>query len=192
MKKERWKEPAYLSFPIVYLFHGKLIFTSPFPGSSLDSTARPVWLLPRLPSPSLGFMTWLWGGLLKFSTHKSFQWYNAAFVLTTFVAFLLSLPPLTLSFFSFHLWFTILLNVCRNGLRTFSCPYLFVCRTEGGLVASWWVYYQTEMTSCRTNAKKPTPADIYGLSWGEPHWNRLEFHCGGWAVRCGSDLPEFW
>lgn len=58
-KKERWKEPAYLSFPIVYLFHGKLTFTSPVTGSSLGSTARAVWLWPRLPSPSLGFMTWL-------------------------------------------------------------------------------------------------------------------------------------
>lgn len=32
-KIKEWKKPAYLSFPIVYLFHGKLIFTSPFPGS---------------------------------------------------------------------------------------------------------------------------------------------------------------
>lgn len=79
-KKKRWKESTYLSFPIVYLFHGKLIFTSPVTGSSLGSTARPVWLSPQLPSPSLGFMTWLWGGLLRLSTHKSFQWYNTAFV----------------------------------------------------------------------------------------------------------------
>ena len=105
MKKQPWKEPAYLSFPIVYLFHGKLIFTSPVTGSSLGSTARPVWLWPQLPSPSLGFMTWLWGGLLRLLTHKSFQWYNTAFVLTTFVVFFLPLPPRTLSFFpfSFHL-----------------------------------------------------------------------------------------
>lgn len=51
-KKSKWKEPAYLSFPIVYLFHGKLIFTSPVTGSSLGSTARPVWLWPPLPSLS--------------------------------------------------------------------------------------------------------------------------------------------
>ncbi len=157
MKKEGWKEPAYLSFPIVYVFHGKLIFTSPVTGSSLGSTARPVWLWPRLPSPSLGFMTRLWGGLLRLSTHKSFQWYNTAFVLTTFVVFFLSLPPLTLSFFSslfishsqilFHwLWMWV-----PKTLALFSCPYLFVCR-KGGLVASWRAENQTEKTRYRAHA----------------------------------------
>lgn len=72
-KKSKWKEPAYLSFPIVYLFHGKLIFSSRVTGSSLDWTARPVWLWPPLPSPSPRFMARLWGGLLSLSTRKSFR-----------------------------------------------------------------------------------------------------------------------
>lgn len=56
--KSKWKEPAYLSFPIVYLFHGKLILRSPVTGSSLGSTARPAWLWARLPGlPGLSGLT---------------------------------------------------------------------------------------------------------------------------------------
>lgn len=54
MKKEQWKETAYLSFPIVYLFHGELIFTSPFPGSFPDSTARACLALDSAAKPVSG------------------------------------------------------------------------------------------------------------------------------------------
>lgn len=90
-KNKRWKEPAYLSFPIVYLLHGKLTFTSPVTGSALGSTARPVWLWAQLPSPSPGFMSRLWGGLSK------------GFQLTSHFGDtmpLLSEPPLLLFFLS--------------------------------------------------------------------------------------------
>lgn len=55
-KRSEWKEPAYLSCPIVYLFHGELIFTSPVTGSSPGRTAPACAAKPvsALYGPTLG------------------------------------------------------------------------------------------------------------------------------------------
>lgn len=64
MKKElvQWKEPAYLSFLTVYLFHGKLIFSISCYGKlcGLDCQASFCFCQAQ----SLSFKTWLCGPLL--------------------------------------------------------------------------------------------------------------------------------
>lgn len=97
-----------MSFPIVYLFHGKLIFTSPVTGSSLGSTARPVWLWPRLPSPVSGLYDLALGRTFKAFNSQVISMIQYCFCPNHLCCFLpLPLPPLTLSFFSysFHLSF---------------------------------------------------------------------------------------
>lgn len=112
----------------------------------------------RLPGPSdsgldcqtqpMGFMTCLSGGRLRLSTHKSFQWYNTAFVLTTFVVFFLSLLTPTLSFFSltFHLLVT---KSFSTGwglvMQTWTYFFVYSCLFTGpGSVPSWQVNSQSE------------------------------------------------
>lgn len=143
MKKEQWKEAAYLSFPIIYLFHGKLIFTSPVTESSLGSTARPVRLWPPLPNPVSGLYDLALGRTFKSFNSQVISMVQYCFCPNQLCCFL-SLSAASDSlfiFFSFHpslpnLFFT---GCCEcestKRLRPFSCSYLFVPR-KGGLVAS--------------------------------------------------------
>lgn len=92
MEKERWKEPAYLSFPIVYLFHSKFIFT-------MGLTARPVWLRPLLPNPVYGLYALALGRTFKAFNSQVISMIQYCICPDHLCCFL-SLPAASDSFFS--------------------------------------------------------------------------------------------